>query len=65
MQPYIIKQGDYLALLAYTFGFDANIVWNDPTNADLQKLRPDPNILFPGDVLNIPDQVNKRRITRT
>jgi N-acetylmuramoyl-L-alanine amidase len=56
MQPYVIKQGDYLALLAYQFGFDANTVWNDPANADLQKLRPDPNILWPTDVLYIPNQ---------
>jgi hypothetical protein len=56
LQPYVIKQGDHLALLAYKFGFDANKVWNDPKNADLRKLRPDPNILWPTDILYIPDQ---------
>jgi hypothetical protein len=55
MQPYVIKQGDYLAALAHQLGFDADTVWNDPSNAQLQQLRPNPNILFPGDVLQIPD----------
>jgi len=55
MQPYIIRQGDYLAKLAYKFSFDAEAVWNDPKNAELQKLRPNPNILLAGDILYIPD----------
>jgi hypothetical protein len=56
MQPYIIKQGDYLALLAYTFGFDAETVWNDSANADLQRVRSDPNVLWATDIVQIPDQ---------
>jgi hypothetical protein len=59
MQPYVICKGDYLLKLAYQFGFDADTVWNDPSNATLQQLRPDPNILFAGDVLYIPDQTDK------
>jgi hypothetical protein len=42
--------------LAHQFGFDADTVWNDPKNAQLQQLRKDPNILLAGDVLYIPDQ---------
>jgi hypothetical protein len=57
MQPYVIKQGDYLAKLAYQFGFDADSVWDDPSNADLRQLRPNPNILLPTDILYIPDPV--------
>ena len=63
MQPYVIKQGDYLDKLAYQFGFDATTVWNDPTNAPLRQLRPNPNILYPTDVLYIPDQVGKAAAT--
>jgi hypothetical protein len=55
MQPYVIKQGDFLARLAYRFGFDADTVWNDPKNAPLRQLRPNPNILWPTDILYIPD----------
>jgi hypothetical protein len=60
VQPYVIKQGDFLLLLAHKFGFDADTVWQDPSNADLSKLRSNPNVLAPGDVLYIPDQVNKK-----
>lgn len=50
MTPYIVQQGDYLAKLAFVHGFEPDEVWNDPKNADLKKLRPDPNVLAPGDV---------------
>lgn len=55
MQPYVIKQGDYLAKLAYKFGFDADAVWGDDKNADLRQARSDHNILAPTDILYIPD----------
>jgi LysM repeat protein len=55
MQPYTIGQGDFLLLLASKLGFDANTVWRDPSNANLAALRANPNILFPGDVLQVPD----------
>ncbi len=56
MQPYVICQGNYLLSLAHQFGFDADTVWNDAKNAQLRQLRPNPNILYPSDVLYIPDQ---------
>jgi hypothetical protein len=56
LQPYVVCAGDHLASIAYKFGFDADTVWNDPSNAALRELRPDPNILFAGDVLQIPNQ---------
>lgn len=59
MEPYIVRQGDTLASIAHAFGFDPDPVWNDDKNADLRKLRPNPNILFPTDVLYIPDQAEK------
>jgi hypothetical protein len=60
MEPYVIRQGDYLLKVAYKFGFEADPVWNDPSNDDLRKLRPNPNILLAGDILHIPDQVDKK-----
>jgi hypothetical protein len=57
LQPYVIRQGDYLAKLAYKFGFDADKVWNDPANAQLRQrgqLSQDPNMLYPTDMLYIP-----------
>jgi hypothetical protein len=55
MQPYVIRQGDFLAKLAHRFGFDADTVWNDPANTKLGDARTDPNILAPTDILYIPD----------
>jgi hypothetical protein len=57
MQPYVIRQGDYLARLAYRFGFDADTVWSGPENEQLRqdgRLSQDPNILRPTDMLYIP-----------
>jgi hypothetical protein len=58
MQPYVIKQGDYLALLAYKFGFDADAIWNDPANKPLQDTGRTPEMLCPADILYIPDPVD-------
>ncbi len=55
MQPYIVRQGDYLTKLAHTMGFDGEKVWADPKNADLKTRRPDPDQLAPGDVLFVPE----------
>jgi hypothetical protein len=63
MQPYVIKQGDYLAALADRFDFDADSVWNDDANKDLRDLREDPTMLCATDVLYIPDQVDKVPVT--
>jgi hypothetical protein len=58
LRPYVIKQGDHLAKLAYKFGFNADTVWKDPKNVQLRQqghLSQDPNILNPTDMLYIPD----------
>jgi hypothetical protein len=55
MQPYVVKQGDYLLKIANALGFSADSAWSDDSNSALRALRPDPNILFPGDVLQVPD----------
>jgi hypothetical protein len=60
MEPYVVRQGEYLLKIAYKFGFDADTIWNDPKNDDLRTLRPNPNILLAGDLLYIPDQVDKQ-----
>jgi N-acetylmuramoyl-L-alanine amidase len=50
-------------MLAQKFGFDADTVWQDPKNADLRAIRPSPNILFPSDVLYIPDPPARPQMT--
>jgi len=37
------------------YGFTWQTLWNDSANADLKKRRKDPNILFPGDVVVVPE----------
>lgn len=53
---YTVKQGDHLFGIAEENGFhDYRIVWDHPQNAELKKTRENPNILFPGDQVFIPD----------
>lgn len=56
MVAYVVRQGDYLAKLAFVHGFDADAVWNDPKNDEIRALRKDHNILSPGDVIYLPLQ---------
>src|SRR5262245_20407706 len=55
-----IKQGEHLARLAKENGFlNYNKIWMAAENAQLRSRRPDPNVLYPGDVLFIPDRLEK------
>jgi hypothetical protein len=55
---YTIKPGDYLGKVASAHGFSR---WQDiyysPYNAAFRVKRPDPNKIFPGDVIVIPDKL--------
>jgi hypothetical protein len=54
---YTVQQGDHLSKLAKTFGFsDYTTIWNDPNNSALQQQRQNPNVLYPGDSVYIPDR---------
>lgn len=54
-KPYLVKQGDYLEKIAHALRVEPDEVWNDPKNADLKQKR-DPNLLFPGDILYVPEK---------
>lgn len=57
---YTVQQGDYISKIAKDNGFtDYTIIWNHPNNADLKNLRQNPNVLFPGDQVFIPDMEQK------
>ncbi len=54
-QRYVVRQGDYLAKLAYQFGCEPSAIWDHPDNAELRALRGgEGELLYPGDLLVIP-----------
>ena len=53
---YQVQAGDCLASIAKKFGFrDYRVIYDDPNNKEFKKARPDPNVIYPGDALYIPD----------
>jgi len=56
MGYYEVAGGDCLSSIAKEFGFpDYKTIYQHPSNAEFRQKRPNPNIIFPGDVLFIPD----------
>jgi N-acetylmuramoyl-L-alanine amidase len=51
-----VQQGEHVAGIAWDNGFsDYRTIWDHPNNADLKSKRQNPNVLYPGDQLYIPD----------
>jgi N-acetylmuramoyl-L-alanine amidase len=65
-ETYTVKQGDFLDKIAAKFGF-ANplIIWDDPQNSKLKEERKNPNVLFPGDKIVIPEKKEKKESAPT
>src|SRR5215212_188617 len=58
---HLVEQGDHISQIAEKYGFrDHRTIWNHPRNAELKKLRESPNVLFPGDIVHIPDKMQKQ-----
>ena len=58
---YTVEQGDHLSKIAKDNGFtDYTVIWDHPNNADLKKQRQNPNVLFPGDQVFIPEMEEKQ-----
>ncbi len=51
-----VEQGDCLSSIAAQYGFSWKTLWDHAVNAQLKQLRKDPSVLYPGDVVNIPDK---------
>lgn len=59
-EPYTVQPGDCLSSIAEDFGFaDYRSIYEEDCNADFRQLRPNPNLIYPGDVINIPDKEGK------
>ncbi len=55
--PYTVQSGDNLSAIARRFGLRSwQEIYNLPENADFRRRRPNPNLIFPGDVVMIPGQ---------
>jgi hypothetical protein len=53
---YTVGENDCFSNIAERFGFSWEKLWNHPDNAELKQKRKNPNILYPGDVIHIPDK---------
>lgn len=51
-----VRKGECLSLIAKRYGWEWKALWDHADNAELRALRKDPNILYPGDVVVIPDK---------
>lgn len=60
-----VEQGEGISSLAERYGFSPQRIWDDPANDGLRRVRPDPEVLLPGDVVVIPDKVVKKIACRT
>ncbi len=57
MTEHVVQPGEHLAGIAAAHGFQSiRPIWEHPANAALREKRKNPNVLFPGDRLEIPER---------
>jgi hypothetical protein len=67
MPEYEVKRGDWFAKIVKREGY-GNVwrsIYNDADNADFRKACPDPDLLIPGEVCNLPDKPEKEESKST
>ncbi|HEV8324791.1 MAG TPA: peptidoglycan-binding protein [Myxococcota bacterium] len=62
---HVVREGDCIASLAEVYGLPADVIWDDPQNADLKSRRKDPNVLAKGDAVFIPERKTTARALDT
>jgi hypothetical protein len=65
MSDYTVQQGDCIASIAYERGLLWKTIWDYPQNAKLKEKRKDPNILYEGDIVFVPDKEDKEESCAT
>ena len=61
-----VEQGEYLTLIAAEAGFRSSLtIWNDPQNEALRHERSNPQVLYPGDVVFVPDASDRVEMCAT
>ena len=64
--PYTVKKGDSLSSIARTHGVRSwQELYNHPDNAAFRSKRPNPNLIYPGDVVMIPTGKAPANVTYT
>ena len=59
-KTHIVKQGESVAGIAKKYGFSNWLtIYNHADNAELKQKRPNPNVLYPGDKVVIPEKTVK------
>ncbi|MBU2894053.1 peptidoglycan-binding protein [Colwellia sp. D2M02] len=59
-QQHTVAQGETLLRIARQYGYKTSTaLYNHPSNAEFKALRPDPNLIFPGDIITIPAKKEK------
>ena len=58
-RAHIVEQGDCISKIAFEMGYTWKQIWNHSENRQLKRLRKDPNVLMPGDVVVLPDKKKK------
>ena len=56
MPEHTVAQGECLSSLADSFKIPRLSIWNHPRNEELRKKRANPDTLFPGDVIYVPEK---------
>ncbi len=55
MIKHTVKQGECMESIAWKYGHFWQYLWSHPNNAALKQKRKEPNLLYPGDVVSVPD----------
>jgi len=59
-QQHTVAQGETLLRIAKQYGYQTSkALFNHPSNAEFKALRPDPNLIYPGDKITIPPKKEK------
>lgn len=59
-QQHTVAQGETLLRIAKQYGYQTSkALYNHPSNAEFKALRPDPNLIYPGDKITIPQKKEK------